>query len=196
MTRAMLRTIGGGKTFVAVVAVGIATAVGAMFARHPDPQRVGVQSMSLAHAAQSANAQAAALMAAMRTLPSPPPRAPAPPTVFAAAPIDAVHGVRHPTRITHVEGDTLTRELSLVQGAMRALATDPAEALRLADAHAHDFADGQLAAEREYVRVRALARLGRSDDARVEAHALIETHPTSIYAVRVAHLLETSGDLR
>lgn len=206
-SRSVLRAMSGGKTFVLATVIGVATAAGLFFARHADPRGVVVHAVSLSHAAHAINAQAAAFVVSMRTLPSPPPRVPlgrlldddavTPIAVFSPTP-DATHGVRHAAHAARNEPgeDPLTRESSLLQGAMRALANNPAEALRLADEHAREFPAGQLAAERAYVRVRALARLGRADDARAEARALIDEHPSSMYAARLGRLMEGSGDLR
>jgi hypothetical protein len=92
--------------------------------------------------------------------------------------------------------DPLVRESELVQEAMRSVQRDSAHALRVAVQHAREFPNGQLAAERAYVRVRALARLGRIDEAVSEARALIEAHPESEYAARLSRALESRGGLR
>lgn len=206
-SRSMLRGMGAGKTFVLAAVVGVATAAGLFVARHADPRGVAMHAVSVSHAAHAINVHAAALVVSMRTLPSPPPRVPlgrlldadavTPIAVVGPAP-DMTRGIRHAAHAARTEPgeDPLTRESTLLQGAMRALANDPAVALRLADEHAREFPAGQLAAERAYVRVRALARLGRADDARAEARVLIEAHPSSMYAARVARLMEGSGDLR
>jgi hypothetical protein len=157
-----------------------------------------------------------------RTRPTPPPRADESPSL-AMAPADpnpssiavpnavASTASAHARRTAHQsvamaphtspaeaasEVDPLVRESELVQAAMRALASDPSNALRLADRHAREFPNGQLVAERAYVRVRALARLGRTDEAVREAVALIDAHPESEYAARLSRALESGGGLR
>jgi len=87
------------------------------------------------------------------------------------------------------EPDALTREIALVDAARRDLATAPAQALRAADAHRRAFPDGQLGAEREFLAVEALRRLGRIDEARARATALAARYPSTSYATRAARLL-------
>jgi hypothetical protein len=64
--------------------------------------------------------------------------------------------------------DTLAEELDLIRAANRALAADPPTALARLDEHRARFERGQLATDREVVRVLALCALGRT----IEAHAI------------------------
>jgi hypothetical protein len=57
--------------------------------------------------------------------------------------------------------------------ALEGLAADPAAALVRLDHHARDYPDSALAQARGLARVRALCRLARIDDARVEAARLL-----------------------
>jgi hypothetical protein len=60
--------------------------------------------------------------------------------------------------------DLLAEELALIEAARAA--KDPAAALRRLDQHQSRFASGQLAHERERLRVEALCELGRLDEVR------------------------------
>jgi hypothetical protein len=71
-------------------------------------------------------------------------------------------------------------ELGLLQRARMAVARkDFASAIRLLEEHARRFGTGQLAEEREALRVRALAGLGRDTDARRAAADFEERFPRS-----------------
>jgi len=111
---------------------------------------------------------------------------PAPPV---ARPIPRAR-VAHRTVTAPLPADALTREIGLVDAARRALAAAPGQALAAADAHRRAFPDGQLAAEREFLAVEALRRLGRIEDARQRARALEARYPSSSYAARAARLLQ------
>ena len=92
-----------------------------------------------------------------RARPTPRPRPPAPPRAA------------EPTTTP----DALTAELSLVQRAQQALATDRAEdALDLLAEHERRFPRGQLADERRRTRIKALCAAGRREQAAAEARAL------------------------
>jgi len=86
--------------------------------------------------------------------------------------------------------DRLARELALLDRARTMLGTDPAAALRDVDRHAHEFADGQLVAEREVIAVDALRRLGRMSEARARGKAFSERAPGTSAARRIDSLLE------
>jgi hypothetical protein len=75
-----------------------------------------------------------------------------------------------PTRVDN----SLAAELALLQVAHDA--HSPKLALEALDEHLQRFPDGQLADERELLRVRALCTLGRLDAARISARALIQHH--------------------
>ena len=80
---------------------------------------------------------------------------------------------------------TLKDELDLISGANAALAShDPATALSLAEAHASRFPQGQLAEEREALRVLSICSLGRGD-ARASAERFLRSRPRSTFAPRI-----------
>jgi hypothetical protein len=79
----------------------------------------------------------------------------------------------------------------MLERARALLAADPTAALAQANAHATEFRDGQLVAERELIAIDALQQLGRSKEARSRGEALIRHFPSSIYVARVRRLLTT-----
>jgi hypothetical protein len=84
---------------------------------------------------------------------------------------------------------TLTDEVHVVEAARGALPDDPSRALSLLVGAEHSFARPQLADERDALRVEALARLGRWDDARALAASLEARAPHSPQCARVRALL-------
>ena len=105
-----------------------------------------------------------------------------------------------PTSDPRVEdADVLAKEASLLEAARAALTVDPTRALALLDRYGQEFPRGQLAAERNVLRVDALRRLGRVDEAQADGRALLEVggdspHPGSdatLYAPRVRKLLDS-----
>jgi hypothetical protein len=78
--------------------------------------------------------------------------------------------------------DTLAEEEAILEEARRTMGTSPHRALRLLDVHQRRFPAGELTAERLFLRVDGLKRLGKMGDARREADSLIKRFPTSTYA--------------
>jgi hypothetical protein len=89
--------------------------------------------------------------------------------------------------------DRLAEEEALLEEARKTLAQDPARALTLLRRHQLRFARGELTAERMYLSVDCLARLGKREAAKREADALIERYPNSAYARRAPLLLTSPG---
>lgn len=126
--------------------------------------------------------------------PAPPPRAPEPETPRPAAnipppmPPSSTQGAPPggPTEAAPAAAET---ETSLLQRAQEALASRPAEALALTDAHRARFPGGVLAQEREVIAVSALLSLGRGDEARARADRFIAGHPSSAYRRRLEVLV-------
>lgn len=108
--------------------------------------------------------------------PAPPPR---------AAPPERAKSAAAPS----VPRDALAEEEALLETARRALTSDPARALALLRKHQSQFPSGQLSAERLYLSVDALQRLGNTSAAKREAAALTKYYPNSAYARRVPALL-------
>jgi hypothetical protein len=84
---------------------------------------------------------------------------------------------------------TAPTELSLVRGAMSALAASPARALAQADEHARLYPHGALADDREVIAIDALVRLGRPQDAEARAGRFRTDHPGSPSIRRIDRIL-------
>jgi hypothetical protein len=127
-----------------------------------------------------------------------PPEAPAtgseatvePPAPLApsARPLDRPRAASAPPAPS-AERDRLAEEEAILEEARETLARDPVRALTLLRRHQSRFPTGELTAERMYLGVDALARLGKREAAKREADALIERYPTSAYARRAPLLL-------
>jgi hypothetical protein len=91
-----------------------------------------------------------------------------------------------------VAADQLQRETRLIDAARAALAASPGRALAVLEDHRREFPSGQLAAEREFLAVEALRRMGRSDEARRRADALIARWASSPYAARARRVLAST----
>lgn len=85
----------------------------------------------------------------------------------------------------------LLEEAESLERARVKLASDPATSLALLLAHVRRFPAGQLAAERDYLTIDALVRLGRRDEARAQARAFLLHHPASPYAKELERALLT-----
>jgi hypothetical protein len=75
-------------------------------------------------------------------------------------------------------------EWRILRAARRAMSTDPAHALALAREHAQKFPDGMLSQEREAIAIEALARLGRTSEAKARAESFSGSFPASPYRRR------------
>jgi hypothetical protein len=81
--------------------------------------------------------------------------------------------------------NTLSDEYALIARAQAALkAHDPSLSLSLLNEHASRFPKGQLAEEREALRVLTGCSLGRAD-ARSSAERFLRTHPSSPFSLRI-----------
>jgi len=114
----------------------------------------------------------AATVVAARTLP-PPVRETAPPAPTAVA-------SPAPAPTTAPLTSHLALEIAAIDGAKRTLATgDAAAALAKMDAYDMTFPQGMLAAEAHALRIEALVRVGRRDEARTELARFRTSHPGS-----------------
>jgi hypothetical protein len=87
------------------------------------------------------------------------------------------------------KADAARAELRLLRQARAAVAReDYASALRPIAEHARRFKDGRLSEEREALRVKSLAGLGRTDDARRAATAFRARFPRSVLLSAVSKL--------
>ncbi len=76
-------------------------------------------------------------------------------------------------------------ETSLLRDARLALNGDPARALTLTEQHRREYPGGGFAQEREVIAITALAKLGRTSEARSRAERFRSAYPTSPYTERV-----------
>jgi hypothetical protein len=81
-------------------------------------------------------------------------------------------------------------EFVLVKRGQQVLVSDPNQALLIAEEHARLFPAGDLLQEREVLAVEALVRLGRRNEAKVRADALLRRFPDTPYMLRLAHSLK------
>jgi hypothetical protein len=94
-----------------------------------------------------------------------------------------------PARATLSKADAARAELHLLRQARSAVARgDYAAALTPIAEHAHRFKDGRLAEEREALRVKSLAGLGRTDEARRAAKAFRARFPRSVLLPAVSQM--------
>lgn len=109
---------------------------------------------------------------------------------FASAP-----AVREPApaaterRATTTNPDALVPELEALNEAKRALKTAPERALTLLDRYRGDFPKGQLRLEALVLRVEALSRLGRHDEARALAKRVEGSSEGGLYSERIKRAL-------
>lgn len=83
-------------------------------------------------------------------------------------------------------GDDLEREIARIEAARGALAHDDAsQTLMLLDSYEREFSRGAFAIEVTVLRIEALARSGRNDEARRLADAFLATHREGTFAHRV-----------
>jgi hypothetical protein len=91
-----------------------------------------------------------------------------------------------------VSGSTLAAELALLEAAHAA--RDPAAALLELDRHLAQFPRGELADERELLRVETLCRLGRQADAHALAERFLLERPGSALRQRIAAACPAPGE--
>jgi hypothetical protein len=91
-------------------------------------------------------------------------------------------------------GDTLAREVELLEQARARFDADPASALALLDEHARVFPAGKLAIERELLALDALERIGKTADARSRAERALGSARGTIYEARIRSHLATSRE--
>lgn len=146
-----------------------------------------VAASPIAPAVENAPAEEAAPIVSVDALPSPAPLANPPAArVASAARPSAPHPSSSPSLAsTNGRQATAGDEFALIRSAQSALATDPVRALAIVDEHARAYASGELVQERELTAVEALARLGRKDEAKKRAQAVVARFPRTPYVARL-----------
>lgn len=120
--------------------------------------------------------------------PRPPRPAPPPAASSAPAPLPPPSSPAPTARSdTPPQGD-LASEVYLLQRALRAMKTNPAEALSLTTELAARFPRGVLIEERESVAIQALAQLGRRAEASARAKRFVASYPRSAHWPRIEAL--------
>lgn len=171
-------TVVTGKVVMGMILVTVAGGVGVWLSTRSAPRSPSpVQSAPIAESApQSSTA---------REVPSAEALAPSSSAAERSAP--AIPSSNKP--VPRREQDSLTAESALVGRARTRLETDPAGALASLEEHARTFPNGELAPERDFLTVKALRRVGRTDDARTKARAFLKRYPSSPYAGSVRNVL-------
>jgi hypothetical protein len=143
--------------------------------------RIVSRSPTTVVSAHAAPAVEPAVEVAPNVTPSPPP----------SAPDDTPRAARvvAPARVESRAAQE--REEHILELARAALQSDPTAALARVHDHLSEFPHGQLSEEREYIAVRALARLGRTSEARARAQAFLRRYPAGIYSSPVQRVLDT-----
>lgn len=157
---------------------------------------VAVRAWSATPAPETAPPPTAPAAAAPASAIVPPPPLPAPteaPPVAAPATPPVKHARGAPSASQPAE-DTLAAESALVGRARATLEPTPAAALALLEDHARRFPRGELAAERDFLRIKALRRVDRSDEARERARTYATKYPSSPYAPAVRTILADLGE--
>lgn len=130
-----------------------------------------------------------------------PPGAPAPRAPSAAVrelPREPATGTASPSRPS--EGNTSSApsnppsaappsETELLRDARLVLGRDPSQALALSEQHRRLYPSGTFTQEREVIAITALARLGRTDEARTRAERFERAFPKSPYRQRIDAVL-------
>lgn len=117
-----------------------------------------------------------------------PPAASAEPPAPSAAPPPVV-SVRPPPPIPRTAESDPVEEHALLAEARRTLGSSPAAALDLVQRHQQRFPRGELGLEREFLRIQALSRLGRSSEARAAGERFLRSFPRSAYAAEIERLI-------
>ncbi|WP_437746752.1 hypothetical protein WMF39_18110 [Sorangium sp. So ce1504] len=94
-----------------------------------------------------------------------------------------------PTGSAASDRDDLLREATRLEQARALLARSPEASLAALDEHRREFPRGQLTAEREFIAIDALVRLGRTEEAHARAEAFLTRHASNPYAGRVRRLV-------
>jgi hypothetical protein len=128
------------------------------------------------------SAASAAIVPAPSRAPSPEPPAASPrPAAEPSSPAAPAVTSNAPARAPAAGSAARLGEAELLELARRALATDPARALRLTERHKQSFPKGVLQQEREVIAIEALRRLGRAGAASQRAGEFEQQFPDSAH---------------
>jgi hypothetical protein len=98
----------------------------------------------------------------------------------------AITNAPAPVRSNPGSSDALSAELARLDGARKKLAAGQATgALEALDAYGREFPRGSLRLEASVLRIEALAKAGRTTEARDRAKRFLAAHPNSVLGARV-----------
>jgi hypothetical protein len=138
----------------------------------------------------TASAAEARSLALKNTEPPTPRNAPVAPPASANHRGEPIRTSAPPAESADVAGKEIVEsELDLLKKARSALSADPSQAFALTEQCRARYPNGAYAQEREYIAIVALARLGRSDEARSRASLFRMHYKNSAYVPRLAQLL-------
>jgi hypothetical protein len=168
-----------GKAGLALAVAGPALAV---YAAHRDRPAATIQQASLPTSQReivAAPALAVVSGAALQTVPEQ--IAPTTASSVPRAQLDKANDALLPSE------PTVDEEVKLMNGAQAALRSgNPAQALQLLNEDARRFPNGKLSSARAVAHMIALCRLGRVNEARLEADRFLAKNPSSPFAARVS----------
>jgi TolA-binding protein len=141
------------------------------------PEQSAAHTAPVLGAAQTASAAPVLTTPVVANSPAPALTQPAP--VELTPPSSSVNHAKGPAR------DSLADEEALLEQARRAATSSPSQALGLLQQYRRRFPNGQLTAERMFLSVDVLTRLGNTNAAQKQADALIRAFPASVYAAQV-----------
>lgn len=159
-----------------------AVAVGSGFAltlKREAPEKPPVVEHVAPRPAAGSGAAKSALTAAAR-----PADTPSLPSAASASP-----RLSHAAKVPRPVASDLEAELRALERARAAARTDPTRGLSLLDRYQGDFPSGNLRFEASVVRVEALSRLGRLDEARALAKRIERSAEGSLYSERLKKAL-------
>jgi outer membrane biosynthesis protein TonB len=94
------------------------------------------------------------------------------------------------------DDDRYLREAKLVAQARKLLGTSPAQALASTNKHAKEFPKGALVEEARAIEIRALAKLGRMDDAQRKADDFLSAFGDGAHAAAVRRAIAGDDDVQ
>jgi hypothetical protein len=191
-----------GLAVVLVLSAGAALAVSASWDSRsasgelspPAQSEAAAPLASVAPTNVSGNVPPAIPVVTLEALPSVPASEPNPSPKVAPKRTQPAPGQRATSR---PQESTLAREIAQVEAARTSLAAgDAARTLVILDQYDREFPTGAFAVEISVLRIEALARAGRTDEARRLGSEFLATHRQGAFARRVAITLDSTNNHR
>lgn len=176
-------TLGGAGKIISIVAIALAAGGGTVAIVHHASSSSATEMSAPAPAPPPAPVARPAVVVSTPDVPASPQLPPAPPRTPRPA---AIREARHPS----ASAPAPVTEQQLVRDAWTALSADDApRALQIVERAAQLYPAGVLDEERDAVRIVALAKLHRIDDARAAAARFANQHPTSVHRALIERAL-------